>query len=198
MIKTIDELIQNGDQILKEKENRENMRAMLEETKRVSGWQDLYEKAILVLDPSIRLYLKLPNAVDNGSSSWAPSNLDSYFYWTIEIPGLAPIQVEFAGNEHVKRYKIDFKDPVDKTNGYTFLHDDEGVGLSCALAAARRVHDRVVEIETAYENYLKEEEELSREPEYIDTDGSEPLPDAVLLSGLRRLIREEVSKINID
>lgn len=61
--------------------------------------------------------------------------------------------------------------------------------LSLALASAAR------EYELAQELIAEETAQEPEQPEYQDLDGTEPLPDQVLINGVRQLIREEIQKL---
>lgn len=61
--------------------------------------------------------------------------------------------------------------------------------LSLALARAAR------EYELAQELIAEEAAQEPEQPEYQDLDGTEPLPDQVLINGVRQLIREEIQKL---
>lgn len=62
------------------------------------------------------------------------------------------------------------------------------------------VHDIVRAFALARRRFFQEEKRAAdnaitvKEPEYVNVDGSEPLPDEVVVAGLRRLIREELAR----
>ena len=205
----IEKLINQGRQQIEEYEKQKLQVMVNERAERFRAWALMIEKGKKIL-PSV-----VKNAFTVIDPEFMkcepPKNLQDGDYWMLDIDDLAPIMVRFAKDDTYIFYRVptilidaDNKrsDDIFGWSGYTKygitgerdipIYDTKD--LSMALAEAQTRFKIKQELE---EEYLLEQAEKANkadQPVYEDVDGSEPVPDQVLLNSLRQLVREEISK----
>lgn len=210
----INVLIMNGNSEFDSQENEKQHKQLIDRTKNAQKWIDLKIKAKAFFDKDIQEAIEIPEAVKNDFYE-SPDVMNVYF--EVIIDGCAPIMLFFEG-ENGKFRKPIFRSPniIEDEEGKLiwnygisifYQHDgfpDTRVGignrygvqvfetsrLDLALADAARKFDIMQEFQAEIE--LKNSQ---KEFQYENLDGSEPLPDLVLLNNLRALIKEEVARV---
>jgi hypothetical protein len=168
-------------------------------------WTELYWAAVRALPREIAKYLKVPVEVETGNT-WSPLVCSNYYHWQLKIQSMVPIEVRFGDrpgkSEEPIAYIVPLAEPfydgAVKETTRTFSGDH---ALECALAFAVGETIALRKLEAERERLAKEYEERealeSREPKYEPVDGSEPVPDLVLVAGVRRMIQEELKKAGV-
>lgn len=201
-------MIETGEYQLKEQEEEQrNMHA--KEIEKTRGlWEKRLDEARSYFNSDIRDAVQLfPNR--NFDLDKPPESLEKDTFY-LDIEGCAPILVKFIKNNDVLecRYIIPriVDDPeqfykefaiageygwawTNRTLVGWMVPQATFTSLSTALATAVQAYKSVQEL--IADNAAQEPEQ----PEYQDLDGSEPLPDQVLINGVRQLIREEIQKL---
>ena len=197
-------LVKEGQRILMEEKKAKQEKVDQDKRKNQKQWSELYWSAVGVLPREIAKYLKVPVEAETGSS-WAPGNCSNYYNWQIKIMSMVPIEVRFGDQQGMAKpiaYIVPLAEPFDdgvgkvKTRAFSGDH-----ALECALAFAVGETIALRKLEAEHERLAKEYEEreamAAKEPKYEPVDGSEPLPDLVLINGVRRMIQEELKKAGV-
>ena len=204
----ITSMIETGKCQLKEQEEAEKK----EHYEKVQNNRRLWDKLLIEarsyfisdIRDAVRLFPSMNIDFDKPPvASWK----DASFY--LEIDGCAPILLKFVNKDDRLECKYVIPKVVDDPElyyeeftiagrygwswrsgyGWILLGKNMFDSLSLALASAAR------EYELAQELIAEETAQEPEQPEYQDLDGTEPLPDQVLINGVRQLIREEIQKL---
>jgi len=132
--------------------------------------------------------------------------------FSLEIEEFAPIKVIFdhpygdsSGAEKVDiSYKVPRIEMDEEENKLIFCWSMRGCGYRGSgsqwmVELPRALYEARVVFATRnlYQNQLDEKKLIKPEPVYSNMDGSEPVPDLVLVAELKKLIREIVSQANV-
>jgi len=194
-------LIKEGQRILGEEEKAKRIKAQAEHLNNRRQWHSLYWAARRALPDEIGKYLVPPEGVKYGQQCIAHT-ISNYYQWQIEIKPLVTIGVRFGDSGQPEKYTVPLAEPT--FIGMSRETDQDFTGghaLERALAFAVTQTQALEKIEAERERQEQEYEErealASKEPKYEPVDGSEPLPDLVLVAGVRRMIQEELKKAGV-
>lgn len=182
------------------RQNAEQQRLYLAAVK----WEGMLEKARRFFDASIRDAIEIHEHFKYDIQD-PPALANAYF--VINVDDCAPILLRFLV-ENGNPVKAIFVSPrIDEdeekcwdksliwsygTYGGIFgTMSFETESIDLALADAERKYLLMQDIYNQ-RRYSKSEKQLK----YENMDGSEPVPDLVLLEGIRRMIREEITRLN--
>lgn len=191
-------MLKEGQRILADEEKARQQKIASEKFQNQRDWGHLFEAAKSALPIEVASYLVLPPGFKDGQQC-IPQQVHNFYDWHLKIGGLVPITVNFDQYNKVESYMVALAEPT--FHGFSRQLDQQFAGpkaLERALAFAAQqseiLHTRQVEHERQEKEYQEKETLASKELKYQDIDGSEPVPDAVLINGLRMLIRQELQK----
>ncbi len=204
--KEIEKVINQGFQQIEEYEKQKLQAMATERAERFHAWALMIEKGKKTLPSVVKNAFTI---IDPEFMNYDPPNrLQAVDLWGLDIEGLAPIMLRFVKNDTFIFYRV----PtilVDLTHkrpdehyvwAWDVRHGEKGIclfdtsDLSMALAEAQKRYKIKQDLEEEYRLEQAEKENKADQPVYEDIDGSEPVPDKVLLNSLRQLVREEIAK----
>jgi hypothetical protein len=150
-----------------------------------------FAMASLLLPEAVRAYLTVDEEQIDFYLNHLPLGLTE-FRVQLKIPHLAPIRVEFIKKGEgvyfpVFRVAHYFVDEGEVYWSYRISDPEES--LEIALAWAKDTQLKYEELE---KKMIADREQANLV--YEDVDGSEPVPDLILINNLRNIIREEIDK----
>lgn len=208
MDKQIEELIEIGRQIKEAETLKQKELEKIEIVKLMNAWQNCQQEVLTYLEEFLRPYLNWPEDVIAELRPVPKSAFD--LKWPLNIPGLAPILVKMNRREvglgPYAEYSVPRIEFFDEPEEFRFNWSSRGYGgykgslcletfsLERALFDAFEKFNQLETLNQEYKHQKSLIQPKTVEPIYENLDGSEPLPDLVLVENLRRMIREEIKQ----
>jgi len=194
-------MIKEGQRILATEEKVKQEKIDAERYQLQQKWRGLYRQAKVALPVEIAKYLVAPAGVSDGNE-YFPGCVSNYYQWQIKIKSMVPITVHFGDDGLPNEFIVPYAEPVfigmSKETDRSFTGDH---ALERALAFAVEQTIALGKLEAERERLHKEYEEretlAAKEPQYVNVDGSEPLPDLVVEDGIRRIVRDELKRAGV-
>jgi len=194
-------LILTGLQLLAQEEKNKQEKIRIQKAEEKEKWISLYGIAQRALPKEISRFLARPREIQN-EQQCVIFSISNYYDWLLKVGILVSINVLFGDDGRPCKYVVPLA--VTELSGFNKINSRDFSGdhmLERALAYAVKQTIKLQELENERKRQEKEYEEreamAAQEPKYENVDGSEPLPDLVVLAGMRHMIQEELKKAGV-